>query len=844
MCIKIFLKVTTTLSLMVAICLTPALAIADIMVEEIVTTGSRVKARSTTETPAPVDVISASELSNQGDTDISNLLRNSVPSYSVNDQPISDAATFMRPANLRGLAPDHTLILVNGKRRHRGAVITWNGNGISNGSQGPDTSSIPTIALKSVEVLRDGASSIYGSDAIAGVINFQLNNASDGGKVELRLGQYSVRDGQQVTVAMNRGFELGTHGFANLSLEYGNADATSRSKQREDAGALTTAGFQDVPNPAMIWGKPKIDNDIKLFLNFAGDLGGGTEMYGYANNNSKTVDGGFFFRNPINRDGVYTSGEKLLIADMTEDGSGNCSNYEYGHRAGNNKDGAIDLTKALDTIKSLSEDNNCFHYAEIIPGGFTPRFGGKVTDQGFLVGIKGETANGIGWDISSYFGKNKADFYLNNSVNASLGPNADGKTTVRNFDPGYYQQVDKNINADFTYTTSETLSWAYGAEYRVEEFTIGAGDINSWAKGPLAFDINKKVTAFSTSSNGFPGFSNDIAGVFARSNIAAYIETDWDISEQLLIQTALRTEKFDDFGTTTNYKLGGNYKINTNLGVRSTISTGFKAPTTGQINASNISTEQEIGTDKLLNKGTLPATNPVSKSLGAKPLKPEKSKNITLGLFATIGEIDLTVDYFEIDINNRLNLSTESELSDQAKTTLVKMNYPGAQDISKVRFFTNDFATNTSGFDIVASSTISNIDWNLAYNNTKTKVTKKGDTIDNDRQRQIEETTPGTRWNLTAKKIIGNASLLSRINYYGAWWDKEDQKTFKSEYTTDIEANYDFNRQASILVGGNNIFNNKGEDSTGSASLGRLYSQFAPMGFNGAFWYTAYRHNF
>ena len=378
----------------------------------------------------------------------------------------------------------------------------------------------------------------------------------------------------------------------------------------------------------------------------------------------------------------------------------------------------------------------------------------------------------------------------------------------------------------------------------VEEFTIGAGDINSWAKGMLAFDIYNKVTAFSTSSNGFPGFSNDIAGIFDRSNIAAYIETDWDASDQLSIQAALRSEKFDDFGTTTNYKLGGNYKIDGNLGIRSTISTGFKAPTTGQINASNISTEQEIGTDKLLNKGTLPATNPVSKSLGAKPLKPEESKNITLGLYATIGDIDLTLDYFEIDINNRLNLSTETELSDAAKTTLIEMNYPGAEDISKVRFFTNDFATNTSGFDIVASTTISNIDWNLAYNKTKTKVTKKGDTIDDDRQRQIEETTPSIRSNLTAKKIIGKASLLSRVNYYGAWWDKEDQKTFGSEYTTDIEATYDFNNQASILVGGNSIFNNKGGESTKTASLGRLYSQSAPMGFNGAFWYTAYRHNF
>ena len=842
--IKNFCKAMMILSVILGMYIGPSLSTADEAVEEVVTTGSRAKARSITETPAPVDVISSEELSNQGDTDISNLLRNTVPSYSVNDQPISDAATFMRPANLRGLAPDHTLILVNGKRRHRGAVITWNGNGISNGSQGPDTAVIPAIALKSVEVLRDGASSIYGSDAIAGVINFQLEDASQGGKVEFRSGQFSAGDGQQTTIAMNRGFELGTNGFANLSLEYGNADATSRSKQREDAAALITAGFKHVPDPAMIWGKPKVDNDIKLFLNFGGDLGGGTEMYGYANNNSKTVDGGFFFRNPTNRGGVYTSGDKLLVADITEDGSGNCGQYDYGHRVGNSADGDVDLAVALQTINDLGEDSNCFHYAEIIPGGFTPRFGGKITDQGFLFGVKGETASGLGWDISSYYGKNKADFYLNNSVNASLGPNADGKSTVRNFDPGYYRQVDRNINADFTYTSSETLSWAFGAEYRVEECTIGAGDRNSWVKGTLAYDHEGKATAFSTSSNGFPGFSPDIAGVFDRPNIAAYVEADWDATDQLMVQVALRTENFDDFGTTTNYKLGGNYQLTDSFGIRSTVSTGFKAPTPGQINAANISTELDPDKNKLVNKGTLPPTNPVSVLEGGKPLKPEESKNITLGVFATVGEIDITVDYFDIDIDNRLNLSAEKSLSDDNRETLIAMNYPGADDISQVRFFTNDFSTNTRGFDIVATTTFSDIDWNLAYNHTKTKVTKRGETIDDNREKEIEKTTPDNRWNLSGKKAMGNMSLLGRINYYGDWWDKEDKTTFDGEFTADIEATYELANEASVLFGGNNIFNNKGGDSTRTAGLGRLHSQFAPMGFYGAFWYAAYRRSF
>ena len=213
------------------------------MVEEIVTTGTRAKARSTTDTVAPVDVINSASLLNQGDMDVANLLRNAVPSFSVNDQPISDAATLVRPFQLRGMAPDHTLILVNGKRRHRGSVIVWSAGGISDGSHGPDASTMPGMALKSVEVLRDGASALYGSDALSGVINFKLKDASEGGSAQVRFGEYSEGDGQMAYFAGNIGMELGANGFANATLEYGSSDETVRSVQRNDAAGLIAAGF-------------------------------------------------------------------------------------------------------------------------------------------------------------------------------------------------------------------------------------------------------------------------------------------------------------------------------------------------------------------------------------------------------------------------------------------------------------------------------------------------------------------------------------------------------------------------------------------------------------------------
>lgn len=828
----------------------PAVSVsAQEMVEEIVTTGSRIKARSTTETPAPIDVIGADELANQGDTDISNLLRNSVPSYSVSDQPISDAATLVRPANLRGMAPDHTLLLVNGKRRHRAAVITWLGNGISNGSQGPDAAAIPAMALKNVEVLRDGAAAQYGSDAIAGVINFNLKDASEGSSISMRAGEYSEGDGQALTFAANTGMELGSNGFVNLTFEYGSMDPTSRSEQRDDAQGLIDAGVQGVPAPAMIWGRPIVDDDMKIFVNFGADLGGGTEMYGYTNYNSKNVDGGFFFRNPTNRPGVFADGDgNLLVADTTGDMSGNCDQY------------AVEYDASV--VAGLAADNNCFNFNETIPGGFTPRFGGKITDQTFLMGLKGETDGGLGWDVSTYYGKSKADFHINNTVNASLLD-----MTPRDFDPGYYQQVDMNMNADFTYSSSETLNWAFGAEYRTEEFTVGAGQEESFIDGGYGSQ------GFSTSSNGFPGFPAATAGVFDRSNYAVYVESELDASDDLLIQAAMRFEDFEDFGTTTNYKIGANYQMTDDMGVRATYSTGFKAPTPGQSNTSNTSTELSAGV--LVNNGTIPATSAVALRNGGAALQPEDATNWTFGVFATVGEFDITVDKFDIDVEDRLNLSSEVELTDSDVADLIAEGVPGAGDLRRFRFFTNDFDTNTSGWDVVISTTtessMGTTMWNLAYNRTKTKVTDYNRaTIDEQRIKQIEDTTPETRWNLSANHMMDAWRVLARVSFYDEWFDHFEcdvfssncnmevtanpgAYTFDSEFVVDLEVEYDFSENSSLLLGANNVFDNKGQKAadmhglgfnTASAAVGNTYSTFAPMGFSGAFYYANYRYNF
>ena len=814
------LKLTSLAAAMIAGgAMLPTVAFAqEAMVEEIVTTGTRAKARSATDTVAPVDVISSSELTNQGDVDIANLLRNSVPSFSINDQPISDAATLVRPFQLRGMAPDHSLILVNNKRRHRGSVIVWSAGGISDGSHGADVSTIPGMALQSVEVLRDGAAAQYGSDALAGVINFKLKDASEGGSAEVRMGQYSAGDGDMAYFAGNMGMELGANGFANVTLEYGSSDETVRSEQRDDAAALIAAGFP-VANPAQKWGRPIVDDDLKLFVNFGNQLNDSVELYGYANYAKKDVDGGFYFRNPTNRGGVYADGANLLVADTTGDMSGNCDQYAVD---------ASDPTSAAlaSAIAGLKADNNCFNFNETIPGGFTPRFGGTVTDITFMMGLRGELDNGLTWDVSAYRGENEGDFYINNTVNASLGEN-----TPRNFDPGLYRQTDVNFNVDFTYALSETVNLAFGAEHRTEEFTIGAGQEESYIDGGLG------VQGFSTSTNGFPGFSPDIAGDFDRSNDALYVDMEWDVSEELLVAAAVRFEDFDGFGSTTNYKVGGNYKLSEDMGVRATVSTGFKAPTSGQLNASNISTLIDNGV--LVNKGVIPASNPVAAFAGATDLQPEESENFTVGFYGSIGEIDITFDYFNIEVTDRLTLSRDFELSAGDIATLAAAGVSGADDIAVFRFFTNDFATETSGFDLVMSTSTDwmggTTAWNLAYNQTDTEVTSRGQYIDDARERSIEEMSPDTRYNVSANHMMDGWRALARVSYYDDWYDSNQDMVFDGEYVVDLELAYDLNESSAIMIGGNNVFDEAGSKKhNGAAGAGNTYSEFAPMGFSGA----------
>ena len=392
--------------------------------EEVVVVGSRVPTRSAHDSPVPIDVIDGSSLRNYGVRDLNSLLRATVPSYNVAQQPLSDAATLVRPANLRGLPPDSTLILVNGKRRHRSSIITLLGGGLSNGSHAPDLASIPAIALKRVEVLRDGAAAQYGSDAIAGVINFVLKDAPDSSTLETRWGKYYAGDGDTRSIAANLGIPLELpfiqSGFANISFEYGASDPTVRANQNPAAqgviGARKDAGLHPiVASRTQFWGAPEFQYDYKLFGNLGMKLNSKTEIYGWGNYAQRKIEGGFFYRGPNHRSGVFTpsdeekKGKFLLVADLSPGGTNdnlNCPTVPTNPQA---------------EYSNVNLPEHCFIFNERFPGGFTPRFGGTVRDWSGAVGIRGDISDWH-YDLSAVFGQHSTDFFMRNTINPQLAP--------------------------------------------------------------------------------------------------------------------------------------------------------------------------------------------------------------------------------------------------------------------------------------------------------------------------------------------------------------------------------------------------------------------------------------
>ena len=826
--------------------------------EKIAVVGSRAAPRSIADSPVPIDIIGADEMSRSGNTDMLEILKGTVPSLNVHTNPISDAASLVKPANLRGLPADSTLILVNGKKRHRSSVIAFLGGGINDGAQGPDISVIPSIAIKQVEVLRDGAAAQYGSDAIAGVMNFVLKDDSDGGSLVVRRGEYYEGDGTSTEVSGNLGMPFTEDGFANVSFQYKNSDATSRSVQRPDAAAFAVAGL-DVANPAQIWGSPEVNDDITIFGNVGLDLGDDKEFYMFGNYSERDVRGGFYYRNPHTRGTVYSldSGDTLLVGDLTP---GPVGQVNAGLGLGDGISCAVvpitsaNVTTQQNYIDEVQNNDNCFAFNELYPNGFTPNFGGNITDTSLTIGTKGEFkegfAEGVLYDLSGSVGRNESSYVIFNTLNASLGA-----SSPRDFEPGKYIQLEKNFNFDLVKLVDaglyEDMNVAGGLEWHEESFEVVAGDVASFTAGPLTSQ------GFGIGSNGFPGFKPNDAGVSSRRNYAAYIDVEAQVTEDLLVGGALRYEDYDTFGSTTNYKISAQLHITDELSLRSSISSGFRAPTVGQANVSNVQTSLSNGV--LVDSALLAPTNPVAVQLGGTELQPEESDSYTLGAVYQDGDFFMTLDYYNIEVSDRLSQSDKINLTDEDRDALRAIE-PNIDSFQQVSFFTNDFDTTTKGIDVVANYSADLFDgsstFSLAYNWNDTEVTKFSAITGDFKVKRLEEDLPNHRGTFTWSQSWEEVSMFTRVNYYGEYQGVHVDYdataiTASSAVTVDFEVSYMFSDAITVSVGAQNVFDQEAERINIPAdkgipnnNWGGVYYETSPMGFNGGLYYISANYNF
>ena len=907
--VSIFLA--TLLAAFLATLLTgqPALAQSEVAddasLEEVYVVGSRRRDRSASDSPVPVDVISAEEFAAQGDSNLDTLISSVVPSYVVGQEPISDAATFIRPATLRGLPSDSTLVLVNGKRRHRAAVIALLGP-VAGGAQGPDVSVIPAIALERLEVLRDGAAAQYGSDAIAGIMNFVLKEDTSGVTVDAKWGEFYEGDGTALTLSANAGLPLTDSGFANLSFEWKESDPTDRAVQQNNGSSLIAGGNESIRNPVQVWGAPEYADDFKIFGNFGIDLNSDTELYAFTNYAEREVEGGFYFRNPTTpgsqRSGVFagpwldSSGgilpddmldkkgnplptvtdptRSLRIADLSgswaEGRAENCSHVPI-----TLKDGNPDHAKIDKAVKDLPAD--CYTPFERFPGGFTPQFGGRIEDSSFALGVRGQFGNWY-YDVSAVTGESDAEFYIYNTINPQLLAMRDNIPT--SYEAGGYTETDTVFNIDVSSPIDIgdiTVNVAAGLEWREEVFEITAGERNSWFDWDETNNLADQ--GFGIGSNGFVGFQERIANKHESESVGAYIDVESDVTSDLLLGGALRYEDYDEFGDTLNFKLAARYQVTDTIALRAAYSTGFRAPTAGQANLGNITTRFSDG--MLADVGTLPPTDLIGLQLqycsesgvtvaactgqgqtvlteSPEALEPEESTNITLGAVFQLGPVDVTVDYYDIEIEEKIAFTQEFTLTDTNRQQLAdtgNFTTEQAADLTEIRFFTNQQTLESSGIDVVAT-------WPFDLGNGTSTLTAVANWSEIDlskfnanftntrRIRQIEEGRPDFRFNVTWTHLQDQWRFMIRSRYYGEYYDAPTESESAAfdhanpENLVDVEIGYDFTDQLSLVLGAQNIFDTYPDQNTKGEIAGLIYPESSPFGFNGGFYYLRARWSF
>jgi iron complex outermembrane recepter protein len=833
---------------------------------EVIVTGTRRQDRTVAESSAPIDVLSGAELASYPAANMLDTLSNLVPSFIVGQNAISDASSFVRSPSLRGLPADEMLVMLNGKRMNRSALVQVYQGGeteLAFGSQGPDLNSIPSIAVKSLEILRDGASAQYGSDAIAGVLNYQFRNAPSGFQLDGRYGKYFPSgypsDGGDGQIAANVGLPLGSQGFVNISAEWARNEQTVRNPTRPSALAFAATypnlapQLPNYPGPVQQWGTPPQDS-VKTFINSGIKLDNGDQIYFFANYANIQTNESFNYRLP------------KTVTDA--------SGITYANHPAFNDIYLDPCTSALTgcPVGGYIQDSNTFNFNSVYPAGFTPRFYG-VTQQFFgAVGYKGTNRWGISYDLSGTTAQNSLAVSLKDSINPSLGP-----VSPTSFYDGKFVQKETNFNFDVSYPwtvagLASPISLAAGLEMRDENYLQLLGDQPSYAAGPYASQPlyacaagvctpardakgAQIVATQSTASNGYGGISSSVDA--SEVSYAGYLDVEADVIPNLTLGVAGRFEHYASFGSTTLGKFQARFKATDWLALRSTVSTGFHAPTPGQSNVETLSTTFLPGTTTQVQIGTYPVTSADAKYYGAVPLKPEESTNLSGGIVLTpIQDMLVTLDWYSIEVRHRIGISQQFNVTEADIAKLPALAYVGAG--GTVQYFTNGFNTKTKGTDLVVSypfqlGNAGRLETALAFNYNLSHVTAFDPTvISQARIVDIEHYAPNRRANLNLSYVLGPFRAAVHENYYGTFRDQNDYpgQLFSAKETTDLDLSYQVFKNLTAAIGGRNIFNAFPDTiantpktqiypQTGGESDGERYPRTGgPFGFNGAFWYV------
>ena len=819
--------------------------------EEVVVTGTRAPGRSAEDLPVPVDVLTAEAMAQTGQTEVGRMLQRLAPSFNFSSSSISDGTDALRPATLRGLGPDQTLVLVNGKRRHQAALIHVN-TSVGRGTAGVDMNAIPAASIKRIEVLRDGAAAQYGSDAIAGVINIVLDDADQGGRAYASYGEYTEGDGETYNVDLNGGLSLGDAGFLNATFNYRDRGRTNRAGKQ---GACAYGGCEDTDGNGIDEpGDPREitfardtfrigdaeSEQYALILNAAYDLGAG-ELYGFLTYSTRDNQSGAFYRNPSSGADAY-----------------------------------------------LDDGDN------VVPQGFLPLINSEIEDLSFNAGYRVDFANGIGMDISYTNGSNEIDYNTSNSINYSyvnylkfgegLSDDEIRSSIPRSADAYGLELGLQTINLDFNQALGD-LALAYGFEYRMDEYKINPG--KPYAYDDFDSELGESLYPQDAGGGiqGFPGIAPVSRVDEDRDIYSAYIDGEYELTDSFLVSAAIRYDDYEDFGDTTNYKLAANWAITDSIRLRGSVSTGFRAPSMQQQYFNNISTQFVTNPDDpegpqiAAQVGTFRNDSLLAKEIGIPQLKEEESVNYGAGLVWTPGSrMSITLDYYFIEIEDRIVISNQLAADDDPSGVLGEaLTAAGA---NSAQFFLNGADTETEGVDLILSYPGiglfgGNLDLTLAANWTDTEVTDlfttggisnlEPEVVFSDQDVSIiEEWQPEDRINFTALYQLGGLQFNLALNRFGEYTVQDGgRQTFDPVVVTDLSVKYALDNGLGFTIGGNNIFdeypdkneigNSRGgtlEDAPGgnvfvsSPGVFTYSRRSAPFGFNGAYWYAGISYDF